>query len=93
MIVIVRLGDVNLRDVRSGSKAEVGLPDWRVGLTFKNGHAATASACRFRAKIGSPPAADQSLVHGQNRTSGSRLNAGRGDGRKPSARHAVLGER
>ena len=34
------------------SKAEVGLPDWRVGFALKNGHAATAAACRFCAISG-----------------------------------------
>jgi hypothetical protein len=40
-------------NVRVEAKAEVGLPDWRVGFALKNGHAATASACRFCAKLGS----------------------------------------
>ena len=43
----LRIADVGF----VGSKAEVGLPDWRVGLALKNGHAATATTCRVCADI------------------------------------------
>jgi hypothetical protein len=51
------------RSVSFGSKAEVGLPDWRVGSALKNGHAATASACPFRATIGPQAIAQSSGNH------------------------------
>ena len=34
----------------ASGQAEVAQPEWHVGSALNSGHAATASACRFRAK-------------------------------------------
>jgi hypothetical protein len=48
--------DTSMSHVGFRSKAEVGLPDWRVGFALKNGHAATAGRGVFQESRTSPKA-------------------------------------